>query len=130
MVKIELKQQENTAIEVKQINLRRLDYIWVKFTNSDVEALTGIDTGADVSVLPRQLYDSIPDEIRNPLRPTEMAIQVHNSIIHCHGIAVVAFEFQGMRFDFDVCVVDDVIQPILGYDFLLAAGDTEVLLRI
>ena len=127
VVKIELKRQENTAIEVKQINLRRLDYVWMKFTNSDVEALTAIDTGADVSVLPRQLYDSIPDEIRNPLRPTETIIQVHNNIIHCHGIAAVAFEFQGMQFDFDVCVVDDVIQPILGYDFLQAAGDTEVL---
>ena len=114
--------------KVRIIDIRKQDYIWVDYAAGDVKALTLIDTGAQVSVLPKQLYDAIPEEMKKPLRETDVELRLADGTdVLCYGIMNVAFDFQDMSFAYDMHIIDDVMQPILGYDFLHEVGDAEVL---
>ena len=87
--------------------------------------MTLIDTGAQISVLPKNLYDAIPVNVRPALRDSKVMIKAGNgTVIQCHGVATVSIEFQGMSFDQEFHVVEDTVQPILGYDFLHEGKDT------
>ena len=87
--------------------------------------MTLIDTGAQISVLPKHVYDALSKEVRLALRPSNVVIKVGNgTVIKCYGVAKVKFEFQGMTFEHDLHVVENTVQqPILGYDFLHETGD-------
>ena len=101
--------------------------MWVKYTGTDVDALNLIDTGAQVSVIPKHLYDSLPDKKRPPLKPSKIHIRAGNeSRIGFYGVANLDFEIEGMKFNYDVHVVDDSVGPILGYDFLRDTGDSHI----
>ena len=92
-----------------------------------MDALNLIDTGAQVSVIPKHLYDSLPDKKRPPLKPSKIHIRAGNeSRIGFYGVANLDFEIQGMKFNYDVHVVDDSVGPILGYDFLRDTGDSHI----
>ena len=78
-------------------------------------------------MLPRHLYDAFPSDVKPALRSSDVKIYVANGTeIQCSGVASVKFEFQGMTFEHDLYVVDDSMQPILGYDFLHKTGDAVI----
>ena len=114
-------------MNVRTLNISNSNYIWVKYTGTGVTALNLIDSGAQVSVIPKRLYDSFDEAQRSELRPTTLSIKAGNgSDIKCYGIATVDFEFEDMNFTYDLCVVDDSVKPILGYDFLHHTGDATI----
>ena len=117
-----------TAAPVCMINLLHSNYVWVKYTGTDVEALNLIDTGAQVSILPKSLYDALPEAKRPPLKPCRLNIMVGNgSSIKLFGTAKIEFEFEDMQFCYEMHVVEDTVdKPILGYDFLHDTGDSKI----
>ena len=119
----ESEPDEEIAVQ-RVINLKRCDYTWVRFDGTGVSALTTLDTGAQVSVLPYQLYEAMPDDRRPTLRHTDVEIFVNDfTPLPCHGECTVTFELQGMLFAQKMYVVDNDVQPILGIDFMQATDD-------
>ena len=88
--------------------------------------LCSIDKGAQVSVLPRYIYDSLPENDRQPLRSTKLQIKLADDVdLTCFGVSRVIFQLQGEKYECDMHIVDDSVQPILGEDFLATADDSD-----
>ena len=68
--------------------------------------------------MPISLYESLPPHVRPPLKLSYITIKAGNDDIKLFGVALVKFEFQGMKFEYKMHIVEDTVQPILGYDFL------------
>ena len=92
-----VEEQVETAM-VRMLNIHNSNYIWLKFDNTDLSVLALIDSGAQVSVLPKKLYDRIPTNVRRRLRRTEIQIYAGNgTAINCFGVTTLAFNFQDMH---------------------------------
>ena len=65
----------------------------MKIAHSSRQALTLIDTGACVSVMPRNLYYSIEEQQRGPLEANGIRLQAGNGTdVVTYGEAEVTFE--------------------------------------
>ena len=118
---------DDGAVQICSLNLVNANYLWVNFTGTDVTVLTLIDSGAQVSLIPKHVYEKLPRRKRAPLQPTEMKIAMGNgNRIEVYGRADIAFEFQGLKFQYGMYVVEDSVQPLLGYDFLRDTGDAHI----
>ena len=114
-------------IYINTLNVKDSNYIWIFITGTSVKSLALIDSGAQVSVMPKKTFDSIPTNNRPTLRSTSVRIKAGNgSGITCHGVAPISFNFQGLNFTHNMHIVEDTMQTILGYDFLREAGDSYI----
>lgn len=112
---------------VRTLNIHNSNYIWINVDNTDVRVLALIDSGAQVSVLPKRIFDVIPSNVRRKLRTTKIKIKAGNGTeIKCFGVSTIAFSFQELHFIYDLHVVEDAVQPILGYDFLRSTDSAEI----
>lgn len=119
-------QREDTAM-VRTLNIHNSNYIWVDVDNTDIKILALIDSGAQVSVLPKKIYDKIPTDVRRKLKTTKIKIKAGNGTeIKCFGVSTLAFSFQDLHFVYDLHVVEDTVQPILGFDFLRSTKKAEI----
>ena len=60
-------------------------------------AKTLIDTGAQVSVIPRYIYDGFPEKTKPPIRPCKLKIRARNGTdIKLFGVAVIEFKIDDM----------------------------------
>ena len=85
----------------------------MRYDGTGVSALTTLDTGAQVSVLPYQLYEAMPDDRRPTLRHTDVEIFVNDfTPLLCHGECTVTFELQGMIFAQKMYVMDNDAQRL------------------
>ena len=120
-------QSTESEVMIMSLNTNNSNYVWVDFTGTDVRALHLIDSGAQVSVLPLKLYNKLPREKQHAKMKSTVKIKAGNGTeIKCFGVAPVEFQFQGMNFVYNMYIVDDSVQPILGYDFLRDAGGSEI----
>ena len=119
------KQPVDDEITVRTINIHQQKYVWLHFGDS-MKTLCLIDKGAQVSVLPRHIYDSLPENDRQPLRSTKLHIKLADDVdLTCFGVSRVIFQLQGEKYECDMHIVDDSVQPILGEDFLATADDSD-----
>ncbi len=82
-------------------------------------ALMLIDTGASVSILPRETYETIATCRRSPLVVSDIDIRAgNNSKVLCAGTSDIAFSIEGMPFTHCFYVCKDTTLIILGMDFL------------
>ena len=91
----------------------------MKLTNSSRQALTLVDTGACVSVMPRNLYYSIDESHRGPLEANGIRLQAGNGTeVTTFGEAEVTFQLNGKEYKhiFNVCSDDSGL--VLGVDFI------------
>ena len=78
-----------------------------------------IDTGAGVSLLPENLYETIPDELKPELQPTDREVQCGNEQgIRIRGIVCLKVKIQNMEYDGVFHVSPDIPKGILGNNFL------------
>ena len=86
-------------------------------------AKTLIDTGAQVSVIPRYIYDGFPEKTKPLIQPCKLKIRAGNGTnIKLFGVATIEFKIDDMTFTYDMHIVDNTIGPFLGYDFLHDIG--------
>ena len=79
-----------------------------------------VDTGAAVSVMSLTTYDRLPQEIRPPLKPTDVQIAgVTGDSLDIAGLAKMTLVFNGILIVHDVLIVDIPVEAILGQDILL-----------
>ena len=99
----------------------------MEYTGTNCGAKTLIDTGAQVSVMPKYVYDGLPTEKKPPLRPSKLKIKAGNGTnIKLFGVAKMDFKIEDREFTYDLHVVDNSIGQILGYDFLHDTGDSTI----
>ena len=112
------------VVTINSIHQKNANFIWATFGNCAVKSLCLIDTGAQVSIIPKKLFDALPS---TELQVTSIDVRAGNgSKIQCHGSANVSIAFQGLTFAHPMYVVSDVKHVILGYDFLNATGDAHI----
>ena len=110
------------------INVNNSNYLWVHYTGTGIKELNLIDSGAQVSVIPKKLYDKISEKKRTPLMTAAVDIKAGNgSSIKCYGMVTLCFNFQDMDFKYNFYVVEDNVQAILGYDFMRDTGDWKII---
>ena len=120
-------EDQREVMMVRRLNIKHSNYIWMNFTGTSLNVLTLIDSGAQVSVLPCKLYEKLPKEKQHPKSKSTVKIKAGNGTeIKCFGVAPVEFGFQGMTFVYNLYVVEDTVQPILGYDFMHDVGGSEI----
>ena len=94
-------------------------HIWTKLNNSKTASLMLLDTGANICLMPKQVYDDVEPSKRTPLRTSDRTISAGNgSRVRVHGMAEVKFEAGGQIFRQLFYVVEDTVRAILGLDFL------------
>ena len=77
-----------------------------------------VDSGAQISILPRAVYDQYYDRTTTPLSESDMTIKAGNDTrVECHGIAHCLIKLGGVfiRHPFYIC--EDATVPILGIKF-------------
>ena len=77
-----------------------------------------VDSGAQISILPRAVYDQYYDRTTTPLSESDMTIKAGNETrVECHGIAHCLIKLGGVfiRHPFYIC--EDAAVPILGIKF-------------
>ena len=108
-------------------NIARPMYIWVTFAGTKIHAETLIYFGAQVSTIPRRLFEDI-----NKIKPTKVQqtdIQIRtgdNTPVACTGVAKLTFQFSNLEFTYELYIAEDTQQPILGCDFLNHTGDAKL----
>ena len=81
-------------------------------SNSPRQTLVLVDTGACVPILPKNLYEAIDDEHRQPLSATTTQLQAGNGTsVTCVGEAEVEFKLNNKSFKhvFHICD-DDILE--------------------
>ena len=95
---------------VRVINVNNSNYLWVHYTGTGIKELNLIDSGAQVSVIPKKLYDKISEKKRTPLMTAAVDIKAGNgSSIKCYGMVTLCFNFQDMDFKYNFYVVEDSV---------------------
>ena len=119
-----LHETVSDVVTINSIHHKNANFIWATFGNRAVKSICLIDTGAQVSIIPKKLFDTLPPA---DLRAANIDIRAGNgSKIPCHGIATVSIAFQGLQFEHPMYVVSDVKHVIIGYDFLNATKDAHI----
>ena len=65
-------------IYINTLNVKDSNYIWIFITDTSVKSLALIDSGAQVSVMPKKTFDSIPTKNRPTLRSTSVRFKTGN----------------------------------------------------
>ena len=80
----EEEEEEPEVVVVRVINVNNSNYLWVHYTGTGIKELNLIDSGAQVSVIPKKLYDKISDRKRTALMTAAVDIKAGNgSSIKC-----------------------------------------------
>ena len=93
-------------------------YVWVEMGDDSGGKLFLIDSGAQISIMPRAVYDAMYDKTTTPLLSSDLEIRAGNdTTVKCHGIAhcLVKIDDSIIRHPFYVC--EDATVPILGIKF-------------
>ena len=79
-----------------------------------------IDTGAEVTVLSENLYRSLPDDVRPPLRKTNRGLVLAESdnVMKTHGVADVQLQIGSQQFRWSVFVAPIGDEMLLGCDII------------
>ena len=87
--------------------------------NSPRQTLVLVDTGACVSILPKNLYEAIDEDHRQPLCDTTTQLQAGNGTsVTCVGEAEVEFKLNNKSFKHVFHICDDDSGVIVGVDFI------------
>ena len=94
-------------------------HVWTKLRNSKTESLMLLDTGANICLMPRQVYDDVDAANRAPLLPSDRMISAGNGApVHVHGMAVITFGMGNQTFKQKFYIVENTVRTILGLDFM------------
>ena len=97
--------------------------IWVKFKGTKEGRKTLLDTGAGISLMPKQLYDIVSKVQHVQMRPTDKRIRsVNERIIKCYGRAEVELQVDEQTFKHQFYVCEDEVKVLLGRDFMKNAN--------
>ena len=97
----------------------------MEFDGSKKGARGLLDTGAGISLLPKQIFDSIRKPQRARLKPSDRKIKGANSkSIECFGQADVKLTIEGHQFKHRFYVCQDNVSVLLGRDFMKDANIT------
>ena len=98
-------------------------FVWGKFQPHGLDIMMLVDTGASISVLPSDFYNSIPEEFRPTLQPVKIVIEVGNGGRLQHdGVCRLKFDLGDFTFDHEFFVCKDSTHAILGNEFLVHYG--------
>ena len=110
-------------LSTDELNTQTLRYISINFNHVKAAAL--IDTGCNINVMSKDLYDKIDDNVKTTIdHSNQVLVKVaDNSIVRCRGSAKVTLSFNGGRTEIEVLVMDKTSNPlILGTGFLTSVG--------
>ena len=86
----------------------------MNFTGTNVSAVSFVDTGAQISVLPKHVYDALSNEERLALRPSNAVSKTENgTVLECYGATNVKYECQDQKFEHDLHVVENTVQQTI-----------------
>ena len=134
-----MRKKERTVIQVKKqpaqddgvikmsktISSNNTKCAWLTF-DDDIRVLCTISKTAPVSVLPREIYDLLSADSKQPCETSaNNSIRLADVDLTCFGVAKVMFQLDGENLEVDMHIVDDAVQPILGEDFLAAVKQTD-----
>jgi hypothetical protein len=89
--------------------------VWLKFKKTGEGAKALLDTGAGISLIPKNLYDVIAEAQETQLRRPDRRITGANSkSIECFGVATLAFSVDDHNFKHDFYVCEDDVTVLLG----------------
>ena len=95
-------------------------YAWCKLGRGATDVLMLVDTGASISILPAEVYNSLPEEDRPSLQDVRMRIEVGNGeTLAQQGVCRLHFQLGDFDFDHEFFVCKDSAQAILGNEFLV-----------
>ena len=91
--------------------------IWLKFTETGCGTRALLDTGAGISLLPKNVYDTMTSQ--PPLQPSDKRITgANDSPIDCYGKADIKIAFHEFSCLQTFYVCEDDVSPLLGRDFM------------
>ena len=97
--------------------------IWVKFKGTKEGRKTLLDTGAGISLMPKQLYDVVSKAQNIKMLPSDKRIRsVNERIIKCYGRANVQLQVDDQTFKHQFYICEDEVKVLLGRDFMKNAN--------
>ena len=91
--------------------------LWISFPDTSCGTRALLDTGAGISLLPRNVYDSMTSQ--PPLQTSDKAIEGANAApITCHGKADINIMFGPFKCLQTFYVCENDVSPLLGRDFM------------
>ena len=93
--------------------------IWLDFENSEAGTSALLDTGAGISLMPKNLFDAINTSQTLELKDSDRTIRGANgNAIECFGQVKVKFKVDGIQCKQRFYVCEDDVTVLLGRDFL------------
>ena len=96
----------------------------IKIFDKQIQAV--VDSGAEVTVISRKLFDSLPEDKRPTLTPAEggLVAAEEDRIMPADGVAMLPFELGGWKFEWPTYVAPVTDGMLLGCDLLDARDIT------
>ena len=105
--------------EVKSEDLEDYICVWTKFNNKGTEGKALVDTGAGISIMPREIFDSIEQlKTKQLTEPDRKLSSATGSKIRCDGMTEVEFSVDDMKLSHKFYICNDDVMIILGRDFI------------
>ena len=105
--------------EVKSEDLEDYICVWTKFNSKGTEGKALVDTGAGISIMPREIFDSIEQlKTKQLTEPDRKLSSATGSKIRCDGMTEVEFSVDDMKLSHKFYICNDDVMIILGRDFI------------